>query len=201
MFKSSADLSNLGLHVRVFSRKTVRREVWKSFANRKNCLPAAKTDAARKSRTWPPIASAFRAISGLFAAQVDVNSRNKEAARMQNSDSMTPEERFKRIENLLEMSVEYLARHDGAMSKHDEAMAKHDEAIVRLNEAMARNEAEIEKHAAAIRDLIVVSRTVLEAAKETRASIAELRTAQKLTEEKLHVLVAKIDRIIGPEKK
>ena len=49
------------------------------------------------------------------------------------------------------------------------------------------------KHEAAIRDLIVVSRTTLTA-------ISELREAQKLTEDKLHILIETVDRIIREKK-
>lgn len=52
------------------------------------------------------------------------------------------------------------------------------------------------KHEAAIRDLIVVSRTTLDAIGELRESQKELREAQKLTEDKLHILIETVDRII-----
>jgi hypothetical protein len=95
---------------------------------------------------------------------------------------MTPEERFTRIENSLTTIAEF----------------------------QARNETEIEKNAAAIRDLVVISRTLIDSHKRTEAeidklhdsivelreSIAELRNRQQDTDEKLHILVETVDRII-----
>ena len=95
---------------------------------------------------------------------------------------MTPEERFTRIENFLTTVAEFQARH----------------------------QTEIEKNAAAIRDLVVISRTLIDSHKRTegeidklhdsivelRESIAELRNRQQDTDEKLHILVETVDRII-----
>jgi chromosome segregation ATPase len=109
---------------------------------------------------------------------------------------MTPEERFTRIENLL----------------------------TTLTDRQVLHEAEIEKLNAGIRDLVVVSRTLVDAQKETNAQIqavtsdidqlrgsidqlrgsiddlrgahSELREAQKTTEEKLHILIETVERII-----
>ena len=109
-------------------------------------------------------------------------------------EPMTPDERFTRIENSLNTVAEYQARHAEALARHDE---------------------EIEKQNAGIRDLIVVSRTVLDSQKETtvqiqaltsevrqlRAGIDELREAQLATDEKLHILIDTVDRIIRNQKK
>lgn len=99
---------------------------------------------------------------------------------------MTPEERFTKIEN----------------------------AIQALTETQARHEIEIEKQNAGIRDLITVSRVILESQKEvttqirelrdefrdtqrrTDAQIRELREAQKQTDEKLNALIDTVDRMI-----
>jgi hypothetical protein len=74
-------------------------------------------------------------------------------------------------------------------------------------ERFDRIENAIEKQNAGIRDLIVVSRTVLTSIKETNeahlkvydrldAEIDKLREAQAETEEKLNILVETVDRII-----
>ena len=60
---------------------------------------------------------------------------------------MTPEERLARIENLLATVVESQARHDGQIEKQ--------------NAVIENQNAVLEKHAAAIQDLIVISRTLL----------------------------------------
>jgi hypothetical protein len=104
---------------------------------------------------------------------------------------MTPEERFTKIENLLAF----------------------------LTDRQVQNEAEIDKHNAAIRDLIAVSRTLVNSQKETTTQIQaltsdiaqmreahkklgdELREAQKITEDKLHALIDTVDRIIRSREK
>jgi hypothetical protein len=108
-------------------------------------------------------------------------------------EAMTPEERFTKIENVLETLTENQLRHD-----------------------------------AAIRDLIVVSRTTLNAIGELREgqkglqettrilqesmqkmqesqqklqeSQVELQESQKATEDKLHILIETVDRIIRNRK-
>ena len=92
---------------------------------------------------------------------------------------MTPEERFTRIENLLGATAEHLAKHAEALDRHD---------------------TQIEKQNAGIRDLIVVSRALLEFQKQTTTEINKLREAQQATDEKLHILIATVDRIIRNQK-
>jgi chromosome segregation ATPase len=99
---------------------------------------------------------------------------------------MTPEERLTRIENLLATVVESQARHDSQIEKQN---------------------AVLDKHTAAIQDLIVISRTLLDSHQQTgeqidklRHAIAEMgdkmREAQQATDEKLHILIETVDRII-----
>lgn len=81
------------------------------------------------------------------------------------------------------------------------------ERLDRLETAMERQNQQIDKQNAGIRDLIVVSRTVLTSIQELHAtqaqqiqnvlkSIEELREAQATTDEKLHILIDTVDRII-----
>lgn len=81
---------------------------------------------------------------------------------------MAPEERFTKIENLL----------------------------AKLTESQIRHEAEIEKQNAAIRDVILVSRTTLTAIDDLRKAQKELQEKQKVTEDKLHALIETVDRMI-----
>jgi hypothetical protein len=95
-------------------------------------------------------------------------------------EAMTPEERFTKIENLLATVTENQLRHD-----------------------------------AAIRDLIVVSRTTLNAIaellegqkelQESHRNLQEsqmgLQESQKATDEKLHILIQTVDRIIRNQQK
>ena len=102
---------------------------------------------------------------------------------------MTPEERFTKIEN----------------------------AVHALTEIQARHEVMLEKQNSGIRDLILVTRTVLDSQREvtgqiqgivgqiqglhdaqmrTDAEIRELREAQKHTDEKLNALIDIVDRVI-----
>jgi hypothetical protein len=88
-------------------------------------------------------------------------------------EAMTPEERFTKIENLLATLTENQLRHD-----------------------------------AAIRDLIVVSRTtlnaigeLLEGQKGLQESQMGLQESQKATDDKLHILIETVDRIIRNQQK
>ena len=90
-------------------------------------------------------------------------------------EPMTPEERFTQIENAIQALIEIQSQH----------------------------EAQIEKQNAGIRDLVLVSRTLLDSQKEVTKQIQEFREAQreltekqKTTEEKLHALIETVDRII-----
>ncbi len=105
-------------------------------------------------------------------------------------EPMTPEERHTKIENLIQTLTE---------------------SQVQQQETLARHDAEIEKNNAAIRDLIVVSRTLVDSQKETTVQIQALasetrelreaqREAQQETKEKLHILLGTVDRIIRNQK-
>jgi hypothetical protein len=90
-------------------------------------------------------------------------------------EPMTTEERLTRIANLLQTLTE---------------------SQVQQQETLARHDAEIEKQNAGIRDLVLVSRTLLDSQKEVTAQIEKLREAQETTDEKLHALIDTVDRII-----
>ncbi len=68
----------------------------------------------------------------------------------------------------------------------EERFTKIENAIYAMTELQARDES-------AIRDLIGVSRTVLNA-------IDDLREAQKSTDEKLHIFIETVDRLIRNQK-
>jgi hypothetical protein len=97
---------------------------------------------------------------------------------------MTPEERFSTIENLL----------------------------ASLTEAQVRNDGALEKMNASSRDLVVVSRTLVDAQMKTTAQIeavtsdiSRLSQAQKDSHdemrEKLHALIDIVDRLLRGRKK
>ena len=92
---------------------------------------------------------------------------------------MTPEEQFTNLRNTLGTMAENMARHESVMARHE----------------------------GAIRDLIVVSRTVLTSIQEIKdvqvndredwkARMNELHGAQAATDEKLNILINTVDRII-----
>jgi hypothetical protein len=97
-------------------------------------------------------------------------------------EPMTPEERILRMENLMQSVIESQVQ----LQAQQEA----------VTQAQVRNEAEIEKHTAAIRDLVLVSRTLIESQQKTDAQIDRLMEAQQITDEKLHALIDTVDRII-----
>ena len=106
---------------------------------------------------------------------------------------MTPEERFTRMENLLQAMMEHHARQQERIDEHTEQIDK--------------QTVEIEKQNAGIKDLVIVSRTVLDSIQELEkarlkdreewnAQMKELRDAQVATDEKLHILIDTVDRIV-----
>jgi len=91
---------------------------------------------------------------------------------------MTPEEQFRYINNTLQHAAEIQAR-------QEQQLALHDQNLVRI-------ERETEKNAAAIRDLIVISRSLVDSQKVLAdaqrvvdESLAALIQAQAETEQKL----------------
>ena len=104
---------------------------------------------------------------------------------------MTPEERFAKIESILQATAE----------KH-----------VLLQEQQERQQAqrgafgrEIEKQNDGIRSLIVVARTCLDSIREMRerhdADYQKLLESQAITDEKLHILIDTVGRVIRRESK
>ena len=106
-------------------------------------------------------------------------------------DGMTPEERFTRIENLLASLTQAQIRNEAQIEAH--------------NTAIEKQNAAIEKQNAGIRDLVIGSRTLVEAQMKATAQFeavsAELREKQKATEDKLHALIDIVDRIIRDKQK
>ena len=106
---------------------------------------------------------------------------------------MTPEERFTTIENLLASLTEAQVRNEAQIEATTAT-------IQRQNAAIENQNAAIEKQNAGIRDLVIVSRTLIEAQMKATAQFeavsAELREKQKATEDKLHTLIDVVDRII-----
>src|SRR3954463_4558199 len=103
-------------------------------------------------------------------------------------EPMTPEERFTIIENLMKTAAEFHARHEESLARHEERFGRQEEWVARHEEWFARNEAETAKNTAAIRDLIVISRTLLDSQEaaagrmeEMRAGINALRETQQVT--------------------
>jgi hypothetical protein len=78
----------------------------------------------------------------------------------------------------------------------EERFTKIENAIYSLTEIQTR-------HEEAIRDLIVISRTLVDSQQETTVQInaltSQMREAQQTTDEKLHILVDTVDRIIRRE--
>jgi len=84
-----------------------------------------------------------------------------------------------------------------------EHQAQQRQQLDKHTEHIEKQNAQIEKQNAGIRDLIVVSRTVLTSIQELRedhkqviADIKELRDAQAATDEKLNILIDTVDRIV-----
>src|SRR5579884_24192 len=102
---------------------------------------------------------------------------------------MTPEERFTKIENLMQTVVEAQAE----LAERQNVLAERQE----------KQQALVEQDRAAIRDLIVVSRTLIESQRETDVrlkalaeGIKELRETARENEGKIEALIDTVDRVI-----
>jgi hypothetical protein len=104
---------------------------------------------------------------------------------------MTPEERFRYIEKILQSSAE---QHDRFEKRQD-----------RLEKQQERQSQDIDKLNDAARSLIVVARTCLDSLQEFRdlqrkdheewtVQMKELRDAQAATDERLNILIDTADR-------
>ena len=102
---------------------------------------------------------------------------------------MTPEERFTKMENLLQAMMEHQARQQEHLDKQQKYPDKQQEHLERQGE-------EISKQNTGIRDLIVVSRTILTNTEKVTEQINQLREAQARTDERLNILVAEVNRVI-----
>jgi flagellar motility protein MotE (MotC chaperone) len=95
---------------------------------------------------------------------------------------VTPEERWTKIENAIQAVA-------GSHAQHDTEIAENRKHIARIGELLERKTSEIdtqiEKNTAAIRDLIVVSRTVIDAQQRTDERMARLHSEMKAELEQL----------------
>jgi methyl-accepting chemotaxis protein len=80
---------------------------------------------------------------------------------------MTPEERLTRIENAIHALVDSQERQQLQLEKHSAQLEKH-------SAQLERQSALLEQHGRGIRDLIVVSRTLVEAQQSTDSTIKQL---------------------------
>ena len=104
---------------------------------------------------------------------------------------MTPEERWIKIENSIQALLGLQAQHEveiaenrGQIAENHKQIAETTKQIARFGEQMERKisqiDAQIEKNTAAIRDLIVVSRTVIETQQATDKQIDRVKVQLEL---------------------
>jgi hypothetical protein len=89
-----------------------------------------------------------------------------------------------------------LARKEKKTVTPEERFTKIENAIRYLTEKQVHSDLQIEQNRAAIRDLIIVSRTLVDSQKSNQAQIQQMLDAQRGTDEKLHALIETVDRII-----
>jgi chromosome segregation ATPase len=103
---------------------------------------------------------------------------------------MTPEERWTKIENAIQALVGSQAQHEteiaenrGQIAENRRQIAETTKQIARIGEQFERKtsqiDAQIEKNTAAIRDLIMVSRTIIDAQQTTENQMARLHSEIK----------------------
>src|SRR5262245_36307504 len=110
---------------------------------------------------------------------------------------MTPEERFKQIENLLHYITGLQARHDEAIAQHNAAIAEHNAAMARHDAAVERNEAQLEKQNAGIQDLIRISRTLVDSQTKAWEAIHSLSGKLETLTDNVNRFIAGLQRPSG----
>ena len=100
---------------------------------------------------------------------------------------MTPEERYIKLENLMQTVIE--------------AQAVFSEQQAALTERQAGQASLIEQDQAAIRDLIAVSRTLVDAQVEIAAKVKALTESVREHEGRIEALIDTVDRIIRRDDK
>ena len=101
----------------------------------------------------------------------------------------TPEERLTRIENALNGLVGVQAEHDARIAENAKQIAKTNEQIEKNVQLIEKNAQQIAKNEAAVRDLIVVSRTLIESQQSANTQIEK-------TAAELNLLVKTVDRLL-----
>ena len=86
----------------------------------------------------------------------------------------TSEQRLTRIENAIEALVGMQAQHDLQIAENAKLFRKTEELIAKNAEQIGMNSGQIGKHEAALRDLILISRTLIEAQRDTDKQIKEM---------------------------
>ena len=115
-------------------------------------------------------------------------------------EDMTSEERFEKIENILETVIENQAKHDAAIrdliAVNRAVVDSQKETVAQIG-ALASN---VEELRGAVDDLRGAVGDLRDGVQETRKEFQEgqreLQEAQKATEDKLHALIETVDRII-----
>ena len=87
---------------------------------------------------------------------------------------MTPEERWIKIENAIQALLASQGQHEAELSESRVQIAENAKQIADNAKQIARITQETEKNAAAIKDLIVVSRTVVDAQRATETQLQRL---------------------------
>lgn len=109
-------------------------------------------------------------------------------------EAMTPEERFTKIENLIETLAENHLRHDAAIRDLIVVSRTTLNAIDELH----GGQKELQE---TCRNLQESQRNLQESQRKLHESQIELQESQKATEEKLHILIETVDRIIRNRKR
>jgi hypothetical protein len=84
---------------------------------------------------------------------------------------MTPEERWIKIENAIHSLVDTQGQHATQIAENSRQIAENSRLIAENSRQIAKVDKQVEKNSDAIRDLIVVSRTVIEAQQQLHSEI------------------------------
>ena len=110
---------------------------------------------------------------------------------------MTPEERWTKIENSIQALAGLQAQHDSEIAENRRQIAENNKQITRITEKNGELDSQMEKNTAAIRDLILVSRTVIDSQQQIHSEIKPLLASLESLARTVDALVKSLQKPNG----
>jgi methyl-accepting chemotaxis protein len=116
-------------------------------------------------------------------------------------ESMTPEERFERIERQLEFLAGSQAQHDARMAEHARQMAENARQIAENSRQIGDNSRQILDNSRQIGELSDLTLRIGRIVEEQARRLDVLADSQRRTDERLNTLISVVERYFGNGRK